>query len=66
MEPAHAPPNLINGLVALHDVTLAMGPTEFVPGSHRETNHHSNNRVQGETVVYQNARPATHCRTPTQ
>ena len=49
----HTPPNLINGLVALHDITLDQGPTEFVPGSQRDTNHLVNPRVNGKDIVYQ-------------
>ena len=49
----HTPPNLINGLVALHDISLDQGPTEFVPGSQRDTNHLMNPRVNGKDIVYQ-------------
>lgn len=35
----HGPANVINALLAIDDVDEDMGPTEVVPGSHRETNH---------------------------
>ena len=53
---AVSPPNLINGLLALHDCPLSMGPTEFVPGSHQLTNHFSNPAVPGIDLVYQKGR----------
>ena len=38
----HLPAHAINVFVALHDVPLAMGPTEFARGSHVLSNHLSN------------------------
>jgi len=48
----HAPANMLHCLVALHDVSVEMGPTEFVPNSHRETNHFSNPDID-LNIVYQ-------------
>lgn len=36
---SHASANLVNVLVALHDTSIDLGPTELVPGSHIATNH---------------------------
>ena len=54
---AARPAQLLNVLVALDDVTLDMGPTEVVPGSHQLTNHHvevekANPRFD-DRIVYQ-------------
>ena len=43
----------MQGLVALHDITFDQGPTEFVPGSQRDTNHLLNALVNGKDIVYQ-------------
>jgi ectoine hydroxylase-related dioxygenase (phytanoyl-CoA dioxygenase family) len=40
-------------MVALHDITLAMGPTEFAAGSHRLTNHLHNPLLVSDELVYQ-------------
>lgn len=53
MYPEHCPPNLINCLVALHDIPLEMGPTELSPGSHVKTNHYRDEVKQGKDIVYQ-------------
>lgn len=49
----HQPALLCNMLVALHDVPLESGPTEFVPGSHFQTNHFTNPRVDLAKIPYQ-------------
>lgn len=51
----HSPANLLNVLIALHDIPVLMGPTEMLPGSHRLTNHHANPKV-AESIVYQDPR----------
>ena len=45
-------PNLINVLLALHDVDIQMGPTELVPRSQHLTNHLRVESVT-EDIVYQ-------------
>jgi ectoine hydroxylase-related dioxygenase (phytanoyl-CoA dioxygenase family) len=40
-------------MVALHDIPLAMGPTEFARGSHQLTNHLQNPRLVSDELVYQ-------------
>ena len=51
----HGPAKIINVLVALDDACddSAAGPTEFVPRSHKTTNHHCG--AFGEDIVYQRA-----------
>ena len=49
----HHPPHALNIMVALHDIPLAMGPTEFASGSHRLTNHLHNSRLISDELVYQ-------------
>lgn len=51
----HRAAHAINVLVALHDVPLAMGPTECARGSHRLTNHFNNTRLVVNELVYQHA-----------
>ncbi|MGI9606527.1 MAG: phytanoyl-CoA dioxygenase family protein [Acidimicrobiales bacterium] len=51
----HRPPNAVNVLVALHDVPMAMGPTEFARGSHLLTNHLRNPTLVVEELIYQHA-----------
>ena len=46
-------PNLINVLLALHDVDIKMGPTELIPRSQHLTNHLRFENVT-EDIVYQN------------
>ena len=53
VEPEHKGANLLNGLLALHDISMEMGPTEFAPMTHLLTNHMSNPSVNGVQVVYQ-------------
>lgn len=53
MYPEHCPPNLVNCLVALHDIPLEMGPTELAKGSHFKTNHYRDQVKQGKDIVYQ-------------
>lgn len=47
---SHTSANLVNVLVALHDTSVDMGPTEFIPGSHEHTNHM---RGASPDIVYQ-------------
>ena len=49
----HRPPHALNIMVALHDIPLAMGPTEFASGSHRLTNHLRNPGLVRDKLVYQ-------------
>ena len=49
----HQPPHALNVMVALHDITLAMGPTEIASGSHRLTNHLRNPALVSNELVYQ-------------
>lgn len=51
----HLSPHALNVLVALHDVSLAMGPTEFARGSHTLTNHVANSLLVREELIYQHA-----------
>lgn len=51
----HRPANAINVLVALQDVPMEMGPTEFARGSHRLTNHLDNPSLVVDRLVYQHA-----------
>ncbi len=50
---SHGEANLVNGLVALHDIRYELGPTEFAPCSHYLTNHLTNPKVDGTNIVYQ-------------
>ena len=49
----HLPAHAINVLVALHDIPMDMGPTEFARGSHRLTNHLRNTSLASDELVYQ-------------
>lgn len=49
----HMAPHAINVLVALHDVSMDMGPTEIARGSHFLTNHLSNTSLVAEELIYQ-------------
>ena len=51
----HLEPHAINVLVALHDISMAMGPTECARGSHSLTNHLRNPALVADQLVYQNA-----------
>ena len=51
----HECPNAISVLVALQDVPMIMGPTEFARGSHRLTNHLRNPSLVVDELVYQHA-----------
>ena len=51
----HQPPHALNVMVALHDIPLAMGPTELASGSHRLTNHLRNESLVSDELVYQHA-----------
>ena len=49
----HLPAHAINVMVALHDIPLAMGPTEFARGSHVLSNHLSNPSLVLNELIYQ-------------
>lgn len=51
--PEHRAPHALNVLVALHDIPMEMGPTEFATGSHVLTNHLSNTSLVVEQLIYQ-------------
>lgn len=51
----HLPPHALNVLVALQDVSMEMGPTEFARGSHRLTNHLANQSLVRDELIYQHA-----------
>lgn len=51
----HRPAHALNVLVALHDIPLDMGPTEFARGSHRLTNHLANRSLAADEMIYQHA-----------
>ena len=51
----HRPAHAINVLMALHDIPMAMGPTECARGSHFLTNHLSNPALERDELVYQHA-----------
>jgi len=49
----HLPPNVVTVLLALHEVPMEMGPTEFAIGSHRLTNHLVNPSLVVDQLIYQ-------------
>lgn len=49
----HLEAHALNVLVALQDIPLKMGPTEFAVGSHLLTNHLANPSLAPEELVYQ-------------
>jgi Phytanoyl-CoA dioxygenase (PhyH) len=49
----HLPAHAINVLVALHELPLAMGPTECARGSHLLSNHLSNPSLVLNELIYQ-------------
>lgn len=51
--PEHLAAHAINVLVALHDIPVAMGPTECARGSHRLTNHLGNQALILDELIYQ-------------
>ncbi len=51
--PDHLPANAMTVLMALHDVSMDMGPTELARGSHRLTNHMNNPSLVVEQLIYQ-------------
>lgn len=50
----HRPAHAVNVLVALHDIPLAMGPTEIARGTHVMTNHLRYPSLRRDQLVYQN------------
>lgn len=55
LDAAHLQPHALNVLVALHDIPMAMGPTEIAVASHVLTNHHRNQDLVADELVYQHA-----------
>lgn len=55
VSPEHREAHAINVMVALHDVPMAMGPTECARGSHVLTNHLSNASLVLDELIYQHA-----------
>jgi len=53
--PEHLAAHALNVLVALHDVPMPMGPTEFARGSHVLTNHLSSPSLVIDELIYQHA-----------
>lgn len=51
----HLPAHAVNVFVAIEDVSMAMGPTEFAVGSHWHTNHLSNSALVVDNLLYQNS-----------
>ena len=51
----HLPAHAVNVLMALHDIPLELGPTEFARGSHRLTNHIANPNLDRDKLIYQHA-----------
>jgi len=54
-ELTHTKANLLTALVALEHITLDMGPTEVLPGSHRLTNHLQGRPAVTSDIVYQHS-----------
>lgn len=53
VDAVHREPHALNVLVALHDIPMAMGPTEIAVGSHVLTNHLRNPALVCDELVYQ-------------
>jgi hypothetical protein len=53
LSPAHRPAHALNVMLALHDIPMNMGPTEYARGSHVLTNHLCNPSLQPEKLTYQ-------------
>lgn len=53
LDARHRPAHAVNVLLALHDIPLAMGPTEMARGSQVLTNHLRNPRLASDELVYQ-------------
>ena len=51
----HRAAHALNVMVALHDISMPMGPTEFAVGSHVLSNHLSNPSLERDELVYQHA-----------
>lgn len=49
----HMPAHAMNVMVALQEVSMDMGPTEFARGSHRLTNHLRNPALVRDELIYQ-------------
>ncbi|MGB5131165.1 MAG: phytanoyl-CoA dioxygenase family protein [Steroidobacteraceae bacterium] len=69
--PEHRAAHAINVLMALHDIPMAMGPTECACGSHFLTNHMSNPSLVIDELIYQHSGTSpeslvkgTQCRVP--
>ena len=57
----HRPAHALNVMVALHRVTLEMGPTELARGSHVLTNHLRNRSLVRDRLIYQHAGTSPEC-----
>jgi hypothetical protein len=55
LDAEHLAPHALNIMVALHDIQMDMGPTEFALGSHVLTNHLRNPGLVRDELVYQHA-----------
>lgn len=55
IHPEHRAAHALNVLLALHDIPMEMGPTEFARGSQLLTNHISNPLLLSDELVYQHA-----------
>lgn len=55
MDAGHRPPHAMNVLVALHDIPIEMGPTEFARGSQVATNHLRYPQLVCDELIYQHA-----------
>ena len=51
----HLPVHALHVLVALVDISIEMGPTEFARGSHVLTNHLSVTSIMSDEMVYQHS-----------
>ena len=49
----HRAAHALNVIVALHDITMDLGPTECARGSHILTNHLSNSSLVPDELIYQ-------------
>ena len=55
LAPEHLGAHALNVLVALQDISMDMGPTEFARGSHVLTNHLANPSLVSGELIYQHA-----------
>ncbi len=57
----HKPAHALNVMLALHDIPIKMGPTEYACGSHFLTNHLHNQSLRMEKLIYQHAETSPEC-----